>query len=214
MGRIVHHTMTDELLDLLALHAMDLLDHNVAADVEEHLAEGCEECKQHVFAFRQAFAALAHTAPTAQPNSHVRDQVIRRVRDQGQSEKPDPRPDVGAQVWKAWSPQPAAAIHIVRSSHEKWEKVHVGIWAKRLYVDPERDTVTMLVRMDPGASYIPHRHGGPEQCFVLEGDLREGDLLVTAGDYQCAAKGTVHGAQSTEFGCLLLIVSSLKDELL
>jgi anti-sigma factor ChrR (cupin superfamily) len=68
--------------------------------------------------------------------------------------------------------------------------------------------------MDPGASWLPHRHGGPEQCFVLEGDLHDGDLLVTAGDFQCAAQGSVHGAQSTTSGCLLLIVSSLRDELI
>jgi quercetin dioxygenase-like cupin family protein len=214
MGKTVHHTTTDELLDTLALHAMDLLDQHAAAEVEEHLAEGCEVCKQHVYAFRQAFAALAHTVPTAQPRTHVREQLIGRIGDHSRKEDWRLQPDVGAQVWKAWTPESAAAVNIIRSSDEQWEKVHAGIWAKRLYVDPEHDTVTMLVRMDPGASYIPHRHGGAEQCFVLEGDLREGDLIVTAGDYQCAAKGSVHGAQWTESGCLLLIVSSLQDELL
>jgi anti-sigma factor ChrR (cupin superfamily) len=95
-----------------------------------------------------------------------------------------------------------------------WEQVIPGVRAKRLYVDPQHDTVTMLIRMDPGASYLPHRHAGPEQCFVLEGDLRDGELVVRAGDFQCAAEGTVHGSQQTESGCLLLIVSSLRDELL
>jgi anti-sigma factor ChrR (cupin superfamily) len=206
--------MTDEMLDTLALYAMDLLDEHVAAEVEEHLTEGCEVCRQHVYAFRHTFAALAHTAPTAPPSSHVRDQLIDQIGDHTDSQECRPRSDVGAQVWKAWTPQSAAAIHIVPRSDEQWENVHTGIQAKRLYVDCDRDTVTMLVRMDPGASYIPHRHGGPEQCFVLEGDLRDGNLIVTAGDYQCAAKGSVHGAQWTESGCLLLIVSSLKDELL
>jgi anti-sigma factor ChrR (cupin superfamily) len=105
-------------------------------------------------------------------------------------------------------------LHIVRSSDDVWEPVVAGVWAKRLYVDKQRDTVTMLVRMDPGASYVPHRHAGPEQCFVLEGDLQDGNVCVRAGDFQCAAEGTVHGAQRTESGCVLLIVSSLRDELL
>jgi anti-sigma factor ChrR (cupin superfamily) len=72
----------------------------------------------------------------------------------------------------------------------------------------------MLIRMEPGASYVPHRHGGPEQCYVVEGDLRDGDVVVRAGDFQCAPESTMHGAQTTEKGCLLLIVSSLRDELL
>lgn len=214
MGWIMHHTMTDELLEALALHAMDLLDPAAAAELEEHLSDGCELCLAQVLAFRETYAALAYAVPASAPDPGLREKILHRLDSVASDDEKSATPGASAQVWKAWTQQPEEEVHVVRSSEQHWENVRPGIWAKRLYVDAERDTVTMLVRMDPGASYIPHRHGGPEQCYVLEGDLRDGDLLVTAGDFQCAATGSVHGAQSTAGGCLLLIVSSLHDELL
>jgi quercetin dioxygenase-like cupin family protein len=72
----------------------------------------------------------------------------------------------------------------------------------------------MLVRMEPGSSYPGHVHGGPEECYVISGDLRVGDSLhMRAGDYQRVAAGMTHPVQSTDEGCLLLITSSLHDEL-
>jgi len=49
---------------------------------------------------------------------------------------------------------------------------------------------------------------------VLEGVLNVGDLRMKAGDHQRAAAGSAHVVQSTDSGCLLFIVSSLRDELL
>ena len=74
--------------------------------------------------------------------------------------------------------------------------------------------MTMLVRMEAGSSYPQHIHDGPEECYVLQGDLRVGDEVLGRGDYQRAAPGSRHGIQSTENGCLLFIVSSLTDEII
>ena len=75
--------------------------------------------------------------------------------------------------------------------------------------------VTMLVRMEKGTSYPSHRHAGPEECYVLAGDLEVGDQLeMHAGDYQRVERGSVHPPQTTREGCLLLITSSMHDELL
>ena len=74
--------------------------------------------------------------------------------------------------------------------------------------------VTMLIRMAPGTAYPAHRHGGAEECYVLEGDLHVGDdIVMHAGDYQRAEAGSTHPVQSTRGGCLLLLTSSLRDEL-
>jgi anti-sigma factor ChrR (cupin superfamily) len=142
------------------------------------------------------------------PRQHCAIRVLASVRQSSKSV------DAQVQVWKDWTGDPPAAIHIVRADEGSWEKVAEGVLAKRLYVDPKADTVTMMVRMDPGASYRAHRHSGPEQCYVLEGDLRDAGVVVRAGDYQCLSTGTNHGKQTTEAGCLLLIVSSLHDQFL
>ena len=89
-----------------------------------------------------------------------------------------------------------------------------GVEARRLFVDSESDRVTMLVRMAPGSSYPAHVHGGPEECLVISGDLRIGPQHMKCGDFQRAVPGSTHVVQSTDEGCVLLIVSSLHDEIL
>jgi anti-sigma factor ChrR (cupin superfamily) len=127
---------------------------------------------------------------------------------------------VGPQVWKTWANKPDGGktalpgLFTLGAEEGAWEEVGIsGIKVKRLFVDPERDSVTMLVRMPAGAAYPRHRHAGPEQCYVIEGDLRVDKLAFFAGDYQYAEPNSFHGVQYTEKGCLLLIVSSLHDEL-
>ena len=124
------------------------------------------------------------------------------------------RLDLTIAFWKQWSGAEHGSMHVVREGEGEWQRVREGVYAKQLYVDRTRDLVTMLVRMDPGAKYVPHRHAAPEQCFVLEGDLRDEGVVCRAGDFQVLAPGSVHGAQWTQDGCTVLIVSSLHDELL
>ena len=211
MGTLEHNSISDELAETLTLHAMDLLDADAATNLERHLAEGCHVCEQHLKELRDTVAAVSATAPSLVPPAHLRDRVMAAVHT---APCASPVSASGDGAWPALRLAYPPDLLIVRSNDEDWQQVAAGVWAKRLYVDEKRDTVTMLVRMDAGATYGPHRHAGPEQCYVLEGDLRAGELVVSSGDFQCAAEGTVHGTQRTESGCLLLVVSSLRDELL
>jgi len=153
-------------------------------------------------------AAIGLAAPPIKPPGGLRTKVLSAIR------RPSEEAQQAAQVWKNWPAPSPGSLHVVRQGEGSWENFRAGVMAKSLYVDPERDIVTMLVNMQPGSTYVPHRHAGPEQCFVLEGDLHDGERVFRAGDFQCAKTGSVHGTQWTESGCLLLIVSSLSDELL
>jgi anti-sigma factor ChrR (cupin superfamily) len=126
------------------------------------------------------------------------------------------------QVWKGWAraqnaserAQLATPFTFVPENAGEWQATSVaGIEARQLYVDATQDRATFLVRMAAGTSYPAHVHGGPEECFVVQGDLKVGDLIMKAGDYQRAEPGSTHGVQSTERGCVLLLVSSLSDEI-
>jgi anti-sigma factor ChrR (cupin superfamily) len=100
-----------------------------------------------------------------------------------------------------------------KASEASWERTAIeGVAIRTLFVDRENNQFTALVRMQPGSSYPRHVHAGPEQCLVIEGDLRVGEEVLHAGDYQRAPTGSRHGVQSTEHGCLLLITSSLTDQ--
>jgi quercetin dioxygenase-like cupin family protein len=188
-------------LEFAALRSLGLLEGAQALEFDEHLAEGCSVCQLELDALGEVAGALGVSTGFQAPPPELRERLLARVRS-------------GPQVWKNWSTSEAADLLVVRQGDGEWQRVVDGVYSKPLYVDVERDRVTMLIRMDPGASYIPHRHGGPEQCFVLQGDIREGNDVFHAGDFQCAAVGSVHGVQSTQGGCLLLIVSSLQDQIL
>ena len=74
--------------------------------------------------------------------------------------------------------------------------------------------VTSLVRIQPGGRYPAHRHHGAEQSWVIEGSCRIGSVSIRAGDFAVAAAGTVHDVLESDEGCVLLIVSSARDEIL
>src|SRR5262249_39534142 len=110
---------------------------------------------------------------------------------------------------------PAAGMHVLRHDEGKWRRTPFpGVTVKTLYLDKETAMATNLLRMEPGASYPPHRHTAVEQCLVLEGDIRQGNTVLRAGDYSRNEASSDHGRLHTEGGCLLLLISSVKDELL
>ncbi|MBI4473300.1 MAG: cupin domain-containing protein [Acidobacteria bacterium] len=97
----------------------------------------------------------------------------------------------------------------------KWRSVGIpGIEARVLSYDRQRNYVTTLLRMAPGASYPRHKHTEVEECFVLDGDVQAGNVSYSAGDYQRQEPGSIHDIQSTRGGCTLLIMASRNDEIL
>ncbi len=210
--------------EMASLHALGVLSPEEALSFEAHLAEGCPVCAGEWAAFQDVLAEMgkASASPVAPP-SGIRDRLMEKVSAGGaswdaSSDRPPPgKPREDVQVWKKWGRPPGESggpLHILRAGDEGFEPTAApGVFAKPLHVDRERHYVTMLVRMEPGSSYPSHVHAGAEECYVLSGDLRVGEEVLKSGDYQCAAAGSLHGIQSTERGCLLLIISSQDDEL-
>jgi anti-sigma factor ChrR (cupin superfamily) len=202
-----HKRVTDEILELAALYALGALEPQKAKEFEDHVKEGCAICESELRVFRETASMLPAALPGSRPHPKVRERVLAAATSAA--------PETGPQIWKSWKAPSPTGLHIVRRHEGAWMPTGLpGVFAKQLYVDPARDTVTMLVRMEPGSSYPPHRHGGPEECLVVEGDLRVGDVVLQAGDYQCAAGDSIHDVSTTVNGCILLIVSSQYDELL
>ena len=82
-----------------------------------------------------------------------------------------------------------------------------GIEIKPLFKEAALGRSTYLVRMEPGARLPGHRHGDIEQCLVLEGDIRWGDLTYEKGDFIVMGKNTDHPEIYTEKGNLLLLIA-------
>jgi quercetin dioxygenase-like cupin family protein len=163
-----------------------------------------------VRSLRDAAAGLAETGPRAQPKRDLWPAIRARL-----GVKTDEPRASSAQVWKDWAASTAEDFSLVGAADTPFEPTaFAGVRVRRLFVDEGADRVTMLVQMDPGTAYPAHRHGGAEECYVVQGDLRIGDELeMHAGDYQRMERGSRHAVQSTRGGCLLLVTSSRHDEL-
>jgi quercetin dioxygenase-like cupin family protein len=96
-----------------------------------------------------------------------------------------------------------------RAADAEWRPHTEGITYRVLRADERLQRRTLLVRMQPGAILKSHSHQFEEECLVIEGDLRYGDLVLRAGDYHHAMAGAHHADGVTTSGCLLHVVIAI-----
>jgi len=213
----IQHAPDERARDLAAMHAIDSLEGEERDEFRVHLA-ACRACRAEVASLRRVASALAELAPEVRAPASLRARLLERLASGPRAVDALPAAPQSAapQSWKGWSADRSSATVLLLSADQSgWEATAFdGVEARKLFVDEAADRVTMLVRMAPGASYPPHVHGGPEECYVLAGDLDVGEARMTAGSYQRLGAGSRHPVQSTRDGCVLLLVSSLQDELL
>jgi len=216
---IAEHPMGDPG-DLAACYLCGAMPDAERTAFERHLSTGCAACVQEIRQLQPALESLLNGVEPLTPDPAIRQRLLARAESLTIAPSPAPaHPSAtgdDVQVWRHWSAdQPPATLFTKRADEGDWEPTGVeGVSVRRLFVDKERDQFTALVRMLPGAAYPRHVHNGPEECLVLEGDLHVGDEIVLhKGDYQRAPAGTRHAVQYTVGGCLLLINSSLSDEM-
>lgn len=185
-----HLEVTDELQEQAALYALGAMDPHEEAVFSRHLEEGCQLCRREVQAFRETTAQLAFLSE-ATPPAELRDKVIAQAQ-----------------------PLPPG-VHGLRSIESEWKAAPFpGVDFKVLYQHPLTHETTQLVRLKPGARYPKHVHKADEQCYVIEGDVRFGDLAFFAGDFTWAEAHSQHGVVSSKNGCTLLIVASPENQIL
>lgn len=204
------HELDDTWRDTIAQYALGSASAADAAAFETHLAEPCLVCRVELRAVRSSLDALALTAKPVPPPPAVFEKLMAFARPKVSAD--------GVQTWKQWPADFAANEDsvLLRGDPSAFQPTAIpGIEARRLFVDTTRDVITMLVRMAPGTSYPPHRHGNVEECYVLSGDLTVGEgVTMHTGDYQRMEKDSEHPTQWTKDGCTLLLLSSRHDVLL
>jgi quercetin dioxygenase-like cupin family protein len=229
-----HHVLGDPA-ELAALYLAGALSDADRAGYEAHLEIGCPTCDRELQALDATAALLAQGIAPIMPNPQVRENLLERIANQrvarvgrptdarethkasggGQPvapSEPSIRSPLGRQA-EADTGRPSKEMIFNWAAKADWRPTAVpGVSMRVLGVDRPKNQYTALVRMTPGSAYPGHTHGGGEGCLVLEGDLRIGDDVMHAGDYQFAPAGSRHGVQSTEHGCLLLITSALDDD--
>ena len=95
----------------------------------------------------------------------------------------------------------------------EWEEVASGISCQLLATDEEKERVSMVVRLAPGAAYPPHRHAGVEELYLLDGKLVIDDKTLYPGDYNRAEPDTGDQRVWSETGCTCVLLTSTRDVL-
>ena len=79
------------------------------------------------------------------------------------------------------------------------------VWWYNLSYDPALGSGSYLYKMDPGTRSNPHEHVGPEEFFILEGDLIDSDgYTYKIGDFVSLAAGSRHNSMSPS-GCVIVV---------
>jgi len=177
----------------LHLYAVGALPRREMMAMEAHLAE-CAECRREIRSLDPAMDALA-AWPTdvLRPSASLGLRLAERIAGDtgGQPIAPPP------QDW----------------NEPDWEEAAPGISVKMLALDAERDVVTMLVKLAPGAAYPPHTHAGVEELHLLEGELWIDDRKLHPGDYNRGEPGGSDHRVWSETGCTCVLITSPGDVL-
>lgn len=93
----------------------------------------------------------------------------------------------------------------VRPDQGEWEKFSPRIKMKVLRREADGSSMSYLLKLEPGAFLVPHKHSIDEECVVLEGEVTIGSELVGPGSYHLAPRGMVHQPIRSEHGAILFI---------
>lgn len=179
-----------EAVSAYALHALPSRD---ARELEAHLA-ACAQCRRELEELRTVVDSfVSWPADVLRPTASLQARLAQRIAAETGTELISPP----ARQW----------------SEPEWEKVAPGISVKLLATDTEKHIVSMLVHLDPGASYPPHTHAGVEELHLLDGELWIDERKLFPGDYNRGEPGAGDQRVWSETGCTCVLITSTKDVL-
>jgi anti-sigma factor ChrR (cupin superfamily) len=186
-----------EQSEVTCAYAAQALSASEIAAAEAHIA-ACPDCQRELQSLRPVVDRLV-SWPTdvLRPTISLQARLARRIAEETGKAPVLPPARRGEQAW----------------SEPEWEEVAPGIECKLLATDTERDRVSMLVRLAPGASYPAHTHAGVEELHLLDGELWIDERKLMPGDYNYGAPGAGDDRVWSETGCTCLLVTSTNDTL-
>jgi anti-sigma factor ChrR (cupin superfamily) len=80
-----------------------------------------------------------------------------------------------------------------------------------LFRDQAKGTSTVLLKLEPGATYPTHLHHEAEQCYVISGDIGWGSLRYHSGEFIVSGQASLHPEINSMGGCTLLLVMGRQE---
>jgi len=164
------------------------------------------ELKELLLSLQRTLERLVLAIPAQPPPPTLKAKVLERIQAQtaGASRRKEP---LTAAVTDGLRFLPGADA-------SGWKQLPVpGAWIKLLSFQPDRGYAVLLGKLDPGVHYPAHTNAGPEDFYILTGDLHVSGRALGPGDFHHADAGSAHEENYSVEGCTLLAVLTVDDPL-
>lgn len=186
-------THSQEHLDLVFQVVLQALPPQELASAEAQISS-CETCRRELESLRPVVGSfVGWSTDVLRPPESLWGRLANRIAGEN-----------GTQPFMSALPAPAKT---------QWEEAAPGIHVKILARNSEKDTVSMLVRLDPGTDYPAHRHAGVEELHLLHGILKVDGRTLYPGDFIHNEADTVDHRVWSETGCTCFLLTSTQDAL-
>jgi anti-sigma factor ChrR (cupin superfamily) len=196
--------ITEQQQEQAALCALGLLTPDEERQFADD-AQGNPELRQLLWSLQQTIAQVVLTGPTKAPPAQLKSKVLQRVRASSAQTAP------GQRVVE----EPLAGLKFrMAAAPAQWKALPVpGAYIKLLSLEGDRGYAVLLGKLDPGTRYPAHTNAGPEDFYILTGDLQVSGRNLGPGDFHHADAGSFHDENYSIAGCTLLAVLTLDDPL-
>ena len=157
-----------------------------------------DELRDLVRSLQRTTGLLAMASPAVAPPRDLREKVLRRIDSAG----------ARATATGASESRMLAGLRFLTANDQGgWKQLPVpGAWIKLLSLERERGYAVLLGKLEPGVRYPAHLNVGPEDIYILTGDLHVSGRRLGPGDFHHADAGSQHEVNYSVEGCTLLAV--------
>ena len=193
--------ISEQLQDQASLYVLGALTPEEHRAFESQLRQD-GELRALLMELQRAANLVAKSVPQSKPPPQLKTRIFERIA-----------------AAKEIPPAPVAAVpvglHFMEAASKSgWKELPLpGAFIKLLSLEKERGFAVLLGRIGAGVRYPAHVNVGPEDFYILSGDLVVGNRRLVAGDFHHADKGSQHEVNYSEHGCTLLAVLTTDDPL-
>ena len=196
--------ITEQQQEQASLYALGALPDAEQTAFEREL-RGNEELRQLVHSLQRTADLVALSLPAQPLPPGMREKVFQRIESM----------DAGKPAAKKSLPPQIPGLSFIDAPAAKdWKPLPIpGTYIKLLSLDKDRGYAVLMGKLDAGARYPTHINAGPEDFYILTGDLHIGNRRLGAGDFHHADGGSQHEENYSVEGCTLLAVLTTDDPL-
>lgn len=191
--------ITEQQQEQAALFALGLLSPEEQQELAAQARENAE-LRELLKDLQRTTEKMVRALPSAHPPASLKSKVLSRIKATSSS---------------ATLPKVPVGLHFLTAAHAGgWKQLPVpGTSLKLLSFEPSRGYAVLMGKLEPGARYPAHINAGPEDFYILTGDLHVGQRVLGPGDFHHADAGSAHEENFSIEGCTLLAVLTVDDPL-